>query len=292
MTTSTGPWTATRAPGVGGSVGVVMDQAGTENFPVASMLLPRRIRGHLLAIYGYARFIDDVGDESGGDRLASLDAAERELDAAIAGAATNPIFVELGRTIQACGLDRETLVGLIEANRLDQVKRRYATFAELVAYCELSANPVGRLVLGVFGASNGVTVPLSDQVCTGLQVVEHLQDVGEDFEAGRIYLPEEDLDRFGVDVADFAAPTTSKALRRTIAFEASRAADLLGSGALLGAYLSGTDRIAVAGFVGGGLAQLHALRLASYDVLGQTVKATKLRIAIESFKLLSAWRRR
>jgi squalene synthase HpnC len=269
-----------------------MDQAGSENFPVASILLPRRIRRHLLAIYGYARFIDDLGDESDGDRLASLDAAEHELDAAIAGETTNPIFVELGRTIQACNLDRQTLVGLIEANRMDQVKRRYGTFEELVAYCELSANPVGRLVLAVFGASNGVTVPLSDQVCTGLQVVEHLQDVGEDFEAGRIYLPQEDLDRFGVDGADFAAPTASLALRRAIAFEASRAADLLGSGALLGAYLSGTDRIAVAGFVGGGLAQLHALRLASYDVLGQTVKATKLRIVAESLKLLRSWGRR
>src|SRR5665213_2231061 len=119
MTTSTDPWTAARAPGVGGTVGVVMDQAGSENFPVASILLPRRIRRHLLALYGYARFIDDVGDESAGDRLASLDLAEHELDAAFAGAATHPIFVELGRTIEACGLDRQTLANLLEANRLD-----------------------------------------------------------------------------------------------------------------------------------------------------------------------------
>jgi squalene synthase HpnC len=289
MTTSTDPRTASRAPGVGGTVGVVMDQAGSENFPVASMFLPRRIRRHLLAIYGYARFVDDVGDESDGDRLAALDAAERELDAAIGGTSTNPIFVELESTIRACGLDRQTLVGLIEANRMDQVKRRYATFAELVGYCELSANPVGRLVLGVFGASNAVTLPLSDQVCTGLQIVEHLQDVGEDFGAGRIYLPEEDLDRFGVADSDFVAPTTSAALRRAVAFEASRASQLLESGALLGSYLRGSDRVAVAGFVGGGLAQLHALRRASYDVLGQTVKASKLRIVAESSKLLLGW---
>ncbi|HEY5273461.1 MAG TPA: squalene/phytoene synthase family protein, partial [Acidimicrobiales bacterium] len=150
----------------------------------------------------------------------------------------------------------------------------------------------GRLVLAVFGASNEVTVRLSDEVCTALQIVEHLQDVGEDFEAGRIYLPQADLDRFGVGPADFAASAASAALRRVVAFEASRAADLLGSGALLGAYLRGADRIAVAGFVGGGLAQLRALRLASYDILGQTVKATKFQIAGESLKLLRRWNRR
>jgi squalene synthase HpnC len=292
MTISTDPWTAARAPGVGGTVDAVMDQAGSENFPVASILVPRRIRRHLLAIYGYARFIDDVGDESDGDRMSSLDAAERELDAAMAGVATQPVFVELERTIELCSLDRQTLVDLIEANRMDQVKRRYATFDELVAYCSLSANPVGRLVLAVFGTSNSVTVRLSDEVCTALQIVEHLQDVGEDFRADRIYLPRTDLERFGVAEADLGATSASPALRRAIAFEASRAIDWLRSGAVLGEYLSGTDRIAVAGFVGGGLAQLNALRLASYDVLGQTVKATKFQIAGESFKLLRHWKRR
>ena len=210
----------------------------------------------------------------------------------MAGAATHPIFVELERTIEVCDLDRQPLVDLIEANRMDQVKRRYATFDELVSYCSLSANPVGRLVLAVFGASNPVTVRLSDEVCTALQIVEHLQDVGEDFEAGRIYLPEADFERFGVDEADFACSSTPPALRRAVAFEASRATAMLRSGAVLGEYLSGTDRIAVAGFVGGGLAQLHALRQASYDVLGQTVKATKFQIAAESCKLMRSWKRR
>jgi squalene synthase HpnC len=292
MMTSTGPWTAARAPGVGGTVGAVMDQAGSENFPVASMLLPRRIRRHLLALYGYARFIDDVGDESEGDRLRSLDAAERQLDLAMAGVATHPIFVELERTIEVCSLDRQTLVDLIDANRMDQVKRRYATFDELALYCSLSANPVGRLVLAVFGAANPVTVHLSDKVCTALQIVEHLQDVGEDFEAGRIYLPEDELGRFGVGEADFASSSTSPALRRAVAFEASRATALLRSGGVLGEYLNGTDRIAVAGFVGGGLAQLHALGQSSYDVLGQSVKAAKFQIAAESLKLMRSWKRR
>jgi squalene synthase HpnC len=292
MTTSTDPWTAARAPGVGGTVGVVMDQAGSENFPVASVLLPRRIRRHLLAVYGYARFIDDVGDESDGDRSRSLDDAERELDAAMAGAATHPIFVELERTIEMCSFDRQTLVDLIEANRMDQVKRRYSTFDELVSYCSLSANPVGRLVLAIFGTSNPVTNRLSDEVCTGLQIVEHLQDVGEDFGAGRIYLPQADLERFGVTDADFSESSASPALRRTIAFEAARATELLRSGSVLGEYLGGTDRLAVAGFVGGGLAQLHALSLASYDVLGQTVKATKFQIATQSLRLLRTWSKR
>jgi squalene synthase HpnC len=263
-----------------------MGQATTENFSVASVVLPRRVRRHLLAIYGYCRYVDDLGDEAEGDREHLLDAAESELDAAMLGAASQPIFVELERTIAACNLDRETLANLILANRLDQVKHRYATFDELSSYCALSANPVGRLVLSVFGVSNEVTVRLSDQVCTALQVVEHLQDVGEDYAAGRIYLPEEDLARFGVVEDELSATTTGTALRRAVAFESSRASELLESGSELTSYLRGAARLAVSGFIGGGIAQLDALARASYDVLGQTVKATKSQIAARSLHQL------
>jgi squalene synthase HpnC len=292
MTTTADSRVASRASGVAGITNAVMAQASSENFPVASALLPRRVRDHLLAIYGYCRFVDDIGDELEGDRLESLAAAERELDAAIAGEAENPLFVRLSRTISECKLDRQTLADLIEANRLDQVRTRYATYDELAGYCALSANPVGRLVLAVFGASNDVTVRLSDRICTGLQIVEHLQDVGEDFDAGRIYLPQDELDRFGVEPGDFTASTASPALRRAIAFEASRALDLMSSGRLLGTYLSGTARVAIAGFVGGGLAQLDALERASYDVLGKTVKASKSRIALLSLRQLLPGERR
>jgi squalene synthase HpnC len=279
-------------PEVGGRVDDVMGQAGSENFSVASILLPRRFRRHLLAIYGYCRYVDDVGDELEGDRTSLLDAAERELDAAMLGAASQPIFIELERTIQACNLDRKPLADLIDANRLDQTKHRYATFVELESYCALSANPVGRLVLAVFGVANDVANHLSDHVCTALQVVEHLQDVGEDFVADRVYLPQADLDRFGVRPEDLGATTTSPALRRAVAFESSRAVALLEAGSALTGYLSGAGRVAVAGFIGGGLAQLEALRSASYDVLGQTVKASKYQVASFSLRqLLHAVRR-
>jgi squalene synthase HpnC len=263
-----------------------MGQAGSENFSVASILLPRRFRRHLLAIYGYCRYVDDVGDELEGDRTSRLDATERELDAAMLGAASQPIFIELERTIAACNLDRKPLVDLIEANRLDQIKHRYATFDELESYCALSANPVGRLVLAVFGVTNDVADHLSDQVCTALQVVEHLQDVGEDFAADRVYLPQADLERFGVVPEDLGATTTSPALRRAVAFESSRAVALLEAGSALTGYLPGAGRVAVAGFIGGGLAQLQALERASFDVLGQTVKASKYQVASFSLRQL------
>jgi len=286
MTTPADFRARSRAPEVGGRVDEVMGQAGSENFSVASILLPRRFRRHLLAIYGYCRYVDDVGDELEGDRTSLLDAAERELDAAILGAASQPIFIELERTISACNLDRKPLVDLIDANRLDQTKHRYATFDELESYCALSANPVGRLVLAVFGVANDAANHLSDQVCTALQVIEHLQDVAEDFAAGRIYLPQADLDRFGVTPEDFGATTTSPALRRAVAFESSRAAALLAAGSPLTGYLSGAGRVAVAGFIGGGLAQLDALRRASYGVLDQTVKASKYQVASFSLRQL------
>src|SRR5271154_4639046 len=147
MTTPADFRARSRAPEVGGRVDEVMGQAGSENFSVASILLPRRIRRHLLAIYGYCRYVDDVGDLAEGDRSAALDRVEAELRASFAGSATSPIFVQLAETITALDLEERPFTDLLNANRLDQEKSRYATYDELVAYCELSANPVGRLVL-------------------------------------------------------------------------------------------------------------------------------------------------
>ena len=260
----------------------IMAQAAAENFPVASRLIPRRYRDHLLAIYGYCRLVDDIGDEMEGDREAALDWAATELEAAFAGTARHPVFVRLTPTISDCDLAPEPFLNLITANRLDQEKSSYASYRELVGYCELSANPVGRLVLGIFGASSAATVELSDQVCTALQLVEHLQDVAEDWNNGRVYLPADDMARFGVMASELAASTTSPGLRRLVAFESSRAQELLDQGSVLLGALRGSARVAVAGFVGGGLAQLEALRAASFDVLGTTVKASR-RAVVGSF---------
>ena len=237
----------------------LLSQAGAENFTVANALLGAQTRRHLMAIYGYARLVDDVGDEAPGDRGALLDVVEGELDAIEAGVAPlHPVMVELAQTLRACTLPVSPLRRLLAANRLDQTVTRYDTFDQLLEYCQLSAAPVGELVLGVFGAATEDRIALSDRICAGLQIAEHLQDIAEDHERGRVYLPARDLDRFGCDDADLSAPPNAP-LRALIAFEARRARSLLGSGAALALTLPLRPRIAVAGFVAGGRAALDGL---------------------------------
>jgi len=266
----------------------VLAKAETENFPVALRLLPARTRRQLLALYGYARFVDDLGDLAPGDRLAQLDWAESELDLALEGRAAHPVFVTAGEMARRCGASRQPFADLIAANRQDQLVTRYGTFEELLGYCRLSANPVGRLVLAVFGRSGPLLEQWSDSICTGLQLVEHWQDVAEDHAAGRVYLPKEDLDRFAVTEGELAGTTVSPALRRLLAFETGRAKALLEGGRPLVAALDGTARLAVAGFLGGGLAQISAIEAARYDVLARPVKASKRKVARASVAELVA----
>jgi squalene synthase HpnC len=269
----------------------VRSRAASENFSVASLLLGRRTRDHLLAVYDFARYVDELGDSVEGDRIAVLHEAMRQLDLAFAGHATDPVFVELTPTIHACALSREPFLRLIEANRRDQVHHDYGTWDELLGYCELSANPVGELVLEVFGAKTPETLALSNDVCTALQVIEHLQDVGEDARNGRIYLPREHRSEFGVSVDDLHAPSASEPLRRLVSHEAERARTLLASGTRLVRALRGRARIAVAGYVGGGRAQLAALHDAGYDVLSSTPKASRgQRLRSTTIVLLGAGR--
>jgi squalene synthase HpnC len=237
----------------------VLAQAPAENFTVASFVLGRPRQRHLMAIYGFARLVDDVGDEVAGDRTALLDEIESELDRIYGGAApVHPVMLTLAGTIRACGLPAAPFRRLIEANRLDQVKARYDTYDELLDYCRLSANPVGELVLGVFGAATRDRVALSDRICTALQIVEHLQDIAEDFARGRVYMPREDLVRFGCDDRDLTGEPTA-ARRALVSFEAGRARSLMSSGAPLARMLSLRPRLAVAGFVAGGRAALNVL---------------------------------
>jgi squalene synthase HpnC len=203
-----------------------MAQAPAENFPVASWLLGRRVRTHLLAIYGFARLVDDIGDEYEGDRLAALDAIEAELDAP-----RHPVMRALAPTVRDCALPREPFLRLIEANRRDQTVTHYDTFDVLLGYCQLSAAPVGELVLHVFGVATPERIALSDRVCAGLQVVEHLQDVEEDAARGRTYI----------------GPFDARAHARR----------LFDEGAPLVRLLRGRARLAVAGFLAGGRSALE-----------------------------------
>ncbi|HEY0804816.1 MAG TPA: squalene/phytoene synthase family protein, partial [Pseudonocardiaceae bacterium] len=197
-----------------------LDQVGGENFSVAARLLPPSFRRHLLAVYVYARLVDDIGDEAIGNRITLLDKVSRDLDHIYDGHdPRHGMLSELAVTIRACHIPRAPLDALIAANRQDQFVHRYATYDDLAGYCELSANPVGQLVLHVFGVATPDRIVLSDKVCTALQVLEHCQDVAEDLARGRVYMPSADLERFGVTEADLKAPTASTAVRALLAFQ-------------------------------------------------------------------------
>ncbi len=243
----------------------VMQRARSENFPVAPRVLPRRWREPLLALYGFARLVDEIGDAAAGDRSALLDALERDLARAFEGEARHPLLCRLAPWLRRCELPREPFLRLIEANRWDQRLRAIASWEELQRYCALSANPVGELVLRVFGCATPDRLALSDALCSALQLIEHCQDVFEDHARGRIYLPAEDLAAQGCAAGELAGPRVSPALARAVAFELARARALLGAGAALVGRLSGWARLAVAGYAAGGLAAAAALERAGFD---------------------------
>ncbi|MEV0974541.1 squalene synthase HpnC [Microtetraspora glauca] len=264
-------------------------KARRENFPVASRLLPRGHRHHLLAVYGFARFVDDIGDEPGhGDPLRLLDAVETDLRRLYAGRTPYlPAVRDLEATVTACSIPPAPFHRLVEANRRDQTVTRYKTFDELLDYCELSANPVGHIVLHVFGVAAPDRLDLSDRICTALQIIEHCQDVGEDYARGRIYLPNEDLQRFGCVDADLAEASTPGRLRDVVALQTERAERLLHEGDPLVASVNGLARLAIAGYIAGGHATVAALRQAEHDVLGQTVRPRGTRLVRAWLRILA-----
>jgi squalene synthase HpnC len=267
-------------------------QAAGENFPVALRLLPARYRRHLSAVYGFARSADDMGDEAApGQRLALLDVLEADLDRLYQGQRPRlQVVAALGPAVASCQIPDQPFRDLIQANRQDQSVSRYPTFADLAGYCRLSANPVGRIVLHVFGVATGERAELSDRICTALQLTEHWQDVAEDYRAGRVYLPQEDLEAFGVAEAQLAAPPAPPALRALMEFEAHRARKLLDGGAPLTGTLRGAARAAVAGYVAGGRAALAAIAAAGYDVLTATPRPRKPRLLRELAKAYATGR--
>ena len=270
----------------------VVANASGENFPVALRLLPERHRRHLTALYCFARLTDDVGDQArelngsgqadGDLRLRLLDELAKDVDRIYQGATPqSPVMREVAVTVAECKVPAQPLLDLIQANRQDQRVTRYGTYAELARYCELSANPVGQVVLYIFGAATPDRVELSDRICTALQLAEHWQDVAEDLANGRIYLPAEDLERFGVTVADLAEPSAGPAVRNLMRFETERAQRLLDQGAPLVGTLRGAARLAVAGYLAGGRAALAAVKANHYDVLSATARPRKPRMAVE-----------
>ncbi|WOX14056.1 squalene synthase HpnC [Streptomyces sp. N50] len=290
--------TGTGSAGTGDPERGTLDKAAAENFPVAPFFLPRAWRTDLMAVYGFARLVDDIGDGDlapGGadarllgvspadaeDRLLLLDAFEADLHRVFDGTPGHPLLRRLQPTVRRCALTPEPFLGLIAANRQDQLVTRYETYDDLLAYCELSANPVGRLVLGVTGTETPERVRLSDAICTALQIVEHLQDVAEDLGNDRIYLPAQDMKRFHVQEADLATPSAGASVRALVAYEAERARDLLNEGAPLVGSVHGRLKLLLAGFVAGGRAAIRAIVAAEYDVLPGPPKPGKIQLLRE-----------
>jgi squalene synthase HpnC len=270
----------------------VVANASGENFPVALRVLPERHRRHLTTLYCFARLTDDLGDQAREQgqadadlRLRLLDDLAADVDRIYQGTTPHsPVMRDMAVTVAECQVPAQPLLDLIQANRQDQRVTRYATFADLGRYCELSANPVGQIVLYIFGAATPGRIKLSDSVCTALQLAEHWQDVAEDLANGRIYLPAEDLERFGVTEEDLAAPSAGPAVKNLMRFETSRAQGILDEGAPLVGTLRGAARLAVAGYLAGGRAALAAIRANRYDVLRATARPRKPRLAVELVK--------
>ncbi|MEU3412012.1 squalene synthase HpnC [Streptomyces sp. NPDC006658] len=293
----------TAAETVSGPERATLDKAASENFPVAPFFLPRAWRADLMAVYGFARLVDDIGDGDlapGGadarllgvspaeaaDRLVLLDAFEEDLRRVFDGTPRHPLLRRLQPTVRRRALTPEPFLGLIAANRQDQLVARYETYDDLLAYCELSANPVGRLVLGVTGTSTPERIRLSDAICTALQIVEHLQDIAEDLGRDRVYLPAEDMKRFHVQEADLGQKSAGASVRALVAYEAQRARDLLDEGAPLVGSVHGRLRLLLAGFVAGGRAAIRAIAAAEYDVLPGPPRPGKIQLLREAGAIL------
>jgi squalene synthase HpnC len=252
-------------------------RAHDENFTVVSWFLPKRLRPHFFALYAFCRWTDDLGDEAAGDRLALLDAWECELRACAGGVRRQPLFVALGATIDACSIPIEPFLRLIEANRIDQRTTRFATYEDLREYCRYSATPVGRLVLHALGYHDEGRQELADATCTGLQLANFWQDVSVDLRKGRIYIPLEDLSRFGYTEQRLSAGIADGAFRALMRFEVDRARGLFERGRALEPLIDRRARTDVRLFRLGGQAVLDAIEAARYDVLSRRPRVPKCR---------------
>lgn len=255
-----------------------------ENFPVASFLLPARLREPVEAIYAFARSADDIADEGDAPavmRLARLNDYRNALNAiergeAVADASLAPMFERLGRNIRQYGLPVQLFRDLLDAFSQDVGKTRYADFAELIDYCRRSANPVGRLLLHLYGTATPDKLRMSDRICTSLQLINFWQDVAIDWRKQRIYLPQEDLARFGVGEADIDAGTCDARWTALLDFEVQRARAMMREGAPLALRLPGRIGWELRLVVAGGLRILERIEAAGHDVFRHRPQLGKL----------------
>ncbi|MFQ5509789.1 MAG: squalene synthase HpnC [Leptospirillia bacterium] len=239
-----------------------------ENFPVASVLVPAGLRPHVAAVYAFARRADDFADEAhfSGCRTARLDAWERQLENALAGRARHPVFRALSHTVAQFSLDPAPLFDLLSAFRQDVRVTRYRAFSELLDYCRRSANPVGRIVLALFGQDSARNVAWSDAICTALQLANFWQDVAVDRDKDRIYLPTEDMARFGVSESDVLEGRVTDGFRELMGFEVARTRNLFNVGRPLCQKVPGRLGYELKAVWLGGMGILDGVEAAGYDV--------------------------
>lgn len=250
-----------------------------ENFSVATRFLPREALPFMAAVYAFCRTVDDLGDEAKGDRVALLAEWEQDLLRCYGGAPQHPYLLALQDTIARFDIPKGPFIKLVQANRMDQATKRHSTYQDLLRYCDHSANPVGHLVLYVFGYRDEERQRLSDNTCTALQLANFWQDVRRDYAMGRIYLPLEDLKRFGCAEQTIAGGEATPEFRRLMAFEVERARELFLKGLPLVGTVSGKLKLDLALFSRGGLRVLDAIREQGYDVLTKRPQVTKARKA-------------
>lgn len=251
-----------------------------ENFQVVSWFVPRTLRRHFWAVYAFCRTVDDLGDEAAGNRLLALDEFAAAFRASLDGSASTPLFRALAHTIHVRQLPEQPFWDLIEANRQDQRVQRYATFDDVLDYCRLSANPVGRLVLALFDVRDPNLLPLSDAVCTALQLTNFWQDLQDDWGRGRCYVPLADLAAEGLDPEGLANAPESPPAARVLARERERAWSLFRQGAALEARVPTRLRL-----------QLRLYRLGGEAVLSRLDRSPAVRPHLNIWgRLAVAWK--
>ncbi len=253
-----------------------------ENFPVGSFLLPQRERRWIHAIYAFARTADDFADENIGsftteERLALLEKWEEELDKAIQGEPTGPVFTALERAVREAQLEVQLLRDLLSAFRQDVVKSRYMNFEEVIDYCRRSANPVGRLVLQVFGYRDEERALLSDNICTALQLTNFWQDISVDIKKDRVYLPLSEMAQFEVGVEDLRHARATSRVRELIQFQCERTWKLFERGKKLCSLLDKALKTEIRLTWLGGTEILRMIAAQNYDTLWRRPKISKLK---------------
>ncbi len=238
-----------------------------ENFPIG-WFIPASIRRYLFAVYAFARTADDFADEEAyrNERTLRLDTYERLLDQAAGGHADEPLFVAIAETLGKTGLPLQLLKNLLVAFRLDVTKRRYRTYSELESYCLYSANPIGRIVLHLSGIDDPELLTCSDRICTGIQLVNHWQDIEVDLQKDRVYLPEEDLERFCYSLDELSNRSVTESFRSLMRFEIARTRSLFYEGKPLLSALGRRLRWQVSLMWLGPMQILNKIEQVDYDV--------------------------